>query len=114
MKKRAKKKEVKQPTIKGLRRSITVLTNRLEAAEKARIKTEITYTARMAELVKQEQMAKFVWTTASGDVVQPKNMDEDHLRNTISYLSRRLISDLGRQAWIHKLHYFVKALDAML
>ncbi len=69
---------------------------------------------KMRTLQNDSRLQPFVWRTAAGRAMLVTEMDEGHLRNTISYLSRRLVFDLGTKPWLSKIAYSVEALNAML
>jgi hypothetical protein len=56
----------------------------------------------------------FQWMTKTGEKIAPCEMDDDHLRNTISFLARGLATDLSRAAWLNPLQYKLQALFEML
>lgn len=43
----------------------------------------------------------FQWTTADGDFIEPKDMEEGHLRNAISYVVRRLPDLIAHAVWLN-------------
>jgi hypothetical protein len=40
------------------------------------------------------------WRSSDGRVIQIKDMDDGHLRNTVSFLARRLATGLGAAPWL--------------
>lgn len=54
------------------------------------------------------------WTTADGEQMLISQMDESHLRNTISYLQRRLTADFGRVLYLSAIERHITALSEML
>lgn len=66
------------------------------------------------ELNERREAPVFVWTTAGGERVRVTDMDEGHLRNTISYLQRRLVYLFGTVTWMMPVRSTLKALAAML
>jgi hypothetical protein len=70
-----------------------------------------TINRKIAELEAQQE---FYWVTQDGRSVRPSGMDEQHLRNTISFLARRLITQLSQTTWLESTAYFVEALAHML
>lgn len=56
----------------------------------------------------------FRWKTNDGRHILPKQMDEGHLRNTISFLQRRLVYQFGTATWLYRSEYNVQALYEML
>lgn len=63
----------------------------------------------------QAQIPKpFYWRCADGRTLHPKEMDESHLRNSISFLQRRLTHQFGTATWLNRTTYHVQALHEML
>lgn len=61
-----------------------------------------------------ERKYEFFWATSDGRQVRPCDMDAGHLRNTISFLARRLITLLSQSTWLEPTGRFVEALAHML
>lgn len=64
------------------------------------------------EAVKQPE--PFRWKTADGEQLAPAQMDEQHLRNTISYLQRTLVHDFGVARFIARTEFKLVALSEMI
>lgn len=58
--------------------------------------------------------AEYYWITQDGSRIRPSDMDEGHLRNTISYICRRLQQAIGSVRWVATLGPFAEALTHML
>lgn len=56
----------------------------------------------------------FTWLTRDGERLRPCDMEESHLRNTISYLQRTLVYSFGNARFLAPLDYKVQALHEML
>lgn len=56
----------------------------------------------------------FIWIAGDGRRMLPSEMDEQHLRNTISYLQRTLTRDFGTVPYLNKLTKRVQAFHEML
>ena len=64
-----------------------------------------------------EEAAEYRWVMADGDEILPKDMDTDHLRNSITYCVRRLLHErlslgttlyvVDMKRWIDSLHYLL-------
>jgi hypothetical protein len=65
-----------------------------------------TYRVRVALQVPDEP---FEWKTREGDLLRPAQMDEQHLRNCISYTQRRLQSMFGSTAYLDATRYMARA-----
>lgn len=57
---------------------------------------------------------EFTWTTRDGVSVKPCDMDEQHLRNTVSWLQRNLVYNFGSAPYLGKLSEKVYAFYKML
>lgn len=57
---------------------------------------------------------EFFWRTRDGRSLMPRDMEEEHLRNTISFLQRRLVCQFGTVAYVDETFQNVEALAAML
>jgi hypothetical protein len=55
-----------------------------------------------------------LWTTRDGATIPISEMEDDHLRNTISFLQRKLVASLGHVRYIRDTSNTVKALHHML
>lgn len=66
-----------------------------------------------SEIAKLRAQA-FRWRSADGRMLTPNEMDEAHLRNTISFLQRRLVYAFGNSAYLDQTAHHVEALNAML
>jgi hypothetical protein len=51
----------------------------------------------------------FVWRTADGVDMVPQEMDEEHLRNCVSYTQRRLVKKIGESTWLSDSMHFARA-----
>lgn len=83
----------------------------LEAAEGRISVLEVTLATERAQTAKA---STFQWRTRDHGTVTPESMTEEHLRNTVSFLTRRLTAQFGAVAYITETAYHVEALNAML
>lgn len=58
--------------------------------------------------------AAFRWRTRDGRTLAPSEMDESHLRNTISFLQRHLVYAFGNVTYVDETASRVEALHEML
>jgi hypothetical protein len=56
----------------------------------------------------------FLWKTHDRKLLHPKQMEEEHLRNAISYTQRRLAAAFGNAIWLSELTWLVRALYEFL
>ncbi len=56
----------------------------------------------------------FMWRTKEGVKILPKDMEESHLRNTISFLQRTLVYSFGTKTWVSSTMFQVEALSEMM
>lgn len=66
------------------------------------------------ELERMRRQTAFIWVCADGRRLRPADMEEEHLRNTICYIQRRLTSMFGSVRFLAKTEYHVHALYHML
>jgi hypothetical protein len=57
---------------------------------------------------------EFVWTTRLGERIKPSDMEEGHLRNTISFLARSIVAEVGKVRYLGSLEYQFRAMSEML
>jgi hypothetical protein len=55
-----------------------------------------------------------LWTTRDGATIPITEMDDDHLRNTVCFLQRKLVASFGMVRYIRDTSSTVKALHHML
>ena len=55
------------------------------------------------DIAQMHEANKFIWICNDGRRVTPAGMDEQHLRNSISYVQRRLVNQFGTVAYLEKL-----------
>lgn len=83
-----------------------------EAEDAARLQLRRASTAELE--LSMLRRSEFVWQTGDGRCLKPLDMDESHLRNTISYLQRRLVHEFGTAKWLQRTATHVEALHEML
>jgi hypothetical protein len=44
--------------------------------------------------------SKFLWSAGDGRLLHPYQMEERHLRNAISFVSRRMVHEIGTTVWL--------------
>lgn len=64
--------------------------------------------------LKTPTVSPFVWVSADGRRLKPREMDEEHLRNTICYLQRILVAKFGTVRYLSTTTTWVQALWEML
>jgi hypothetical protein len=104
-KKRAKKSKPTRVTLKGE----DMLSHAISEASK-RIADDI---KRLA-LYPEKRANEYIWTTAFGDRLPVSKMDEGHLRNTISFLQRKLVFQFGQSTYLQRTKPLLEAMLAML
>lgn len=57
---------------------------------------------------------KPTWKTRDGQTLLIEQMEEEHLRNAISFVQRRLVAEFGRTPWIETIHPLLKSMDNFL
>lgn len=57
-----------------------------------------------------EALKNPVWKTGSGRLFRMTEMEDGHLRNTISYCARRLITELSRTVWLKQVEMLIEGL----
>lgn len=68
------------------------------------------YRNKCAEL----RVLEFRWKTSDGRTLKPTEMDEQHLRNTISYVQRTLVHKIGSSRYLQPLGYLGRAFYELL
>lgn len=63
---------------------------------------------------KVEPPPPFFWRTSDGRTLKPSEMEEGHLRNTISFLQRSIVADCGRVTYLNTLRNKFEAMTHML
>jgi hypothetical protein len=63
--------------------------------------------------VKRLTANPFQWLTSDGRELRPSEMEEEHLRNTVCYLQRRLVSSFGVTRFLDTTAANVEALHQM-
>lgn len=66
------------------------------------------------ELETAKKGKPFFWRTRDSRVVAPSDMEESHLRNTISFLQRRLVCVFGTATYVDEAAGSIEALHEML
>jgi hypothetical protein len=115
---RTTKRVTKRATkIVTLLHQIDSLTKELQACKSSVDNWEQSYLEleEQMELEKREQDKPFRWTDSQGHKWAPKEMTEQHLRNTISFVTRRLAASIlsapyldSLSHWFEAQHYLMK------
>jgi predicted component of type VI protein secretion system len=100
-KKRTKKK-IKVTGVGFFESALKELEPRIHAAVEKALKEET------------EWKPKPLWTTGTGQQIRIDEMDEGHLRNTISFLQRRIVSQFGKVTWLSEMRDMLASMVAML
>lgn len=103
----AKLTRIGRETIVQLRREVAELQEDLRTTKRLNLKIHL----RNKEL---EAQHRFIWRTKEGRVVRPREMEDEHLRNTISYLQRTLVFQFGTTRWMARCEETTRALYEML
>jgi hypothetical protein len=99
-------------TIARLSQEKELLQARLDMANERQLEAEQKLFE--AEQRKEEPKSTYRWTTADGRRLAPREMDEQHLRNTICWLQRTLVARFGTAKYLQELAPRVEALHEML
>ena len=67
----------------------------------------------LQEEIRQLTPNPFIWKTADGRHLRPSEMDEQHLRNTVSFLQRKLTVAFGSVRFLQQTAWMVEALNEM-
>lgn len=57
---------------------------------------------------------RHTWTTGEGVTMLMRDMEESHLRNSIAYSTRRLMSAIGKTVWMSDVKKHVIALGQLI
>lgn len=100
--------DVVSPTLIAFDSEIAMIGRRLKDIESMQV--------RFAQMQRKlnEPFRHATWKMATGVEIHIKDMDEQHLRNTVSMLTRKLQVQLGSATWVESVHFMVKSLDQML
>jgi len=55
-----------------------------------------------------------VWKTGRGESIPVAQLEEGHLRNAISYCTRRLLGSLSNTVYLHNIYYLVEGLANLM
>lgn len=109
-----KVKKRKHQSTAYLQRRIYALERQLAELETERAADKRLNLKLVMKLKDYEASECFTWRTKEGVSLKPINMDESHLRNTISYLQRTLVFQFGTTRWMARCEASVRALYEML
>lgn len=55
-----------------------------------------------------------IWKTGRGESIAVNQLEEGHLRNAISYCTRRVLSGLGNTVYLHNIQYLIEGLSNLM
>ena len=55
-----------------------------------------------------------IWKTGRGESIPVAQLEEGHLRNAISYCTRRLLGSLSNTVYLHNIYYLVEGLANLM
>lgn len=55
-----------------------------------------------------------IWKTGRGESIPVNELDEGHLRNAISYCTRRLLGGLSNTVYLDNIHYLIRGLADLM
>lgn len=102
-------KKTKKVKKLSLRNQIETLQNEVARLNSARVAAE-----KENFKIRQMMPKPFMWRTQDGQLISPTKMDEQHLRNAISYLQRRIVHLSGTSTYLSTLLPSYEALHYMM
>jgi len=81
---------------------------------RANLTTEIKKTLEDEIKRNKARSTDYLWTTGAGQHIPVSQMDDDHLRNTICFLQRRIYYSFGTAVWLADVLQRLEALVAVL
>lgn len=111
-----KRKRSPEQQIKQLKHKLKMKDQELEAGHRSfkAANDKLSDYMLICQKLQEERPLPFVWVTSDGRRLQPKDMDEEHLRNTISFLQRTIVHRLGTTPYLDTLESRFQAMFEML